>query len=52
MEISDIKFNIEKILDDNKAQNITSIDLKKKIIYCRLYGYCFRNFVKTSTIPI
>ena len=30
MEISDIKFNIEKILDDNKAQNITSIDLKKK----------------------
>ena len=30
MEISDIKFNIEKILDDNKAHNITSIDLKKK----------------------
>ena len=30
MEISDIKFNIEKILNDNKAQNITSIDLKKK----------------------
>ena len=30
MEISDIKFNIEKILDDNKAQNIISIDLKKK----------------------
>jgi ribosome-associated protein len=30
MEISDIKFNIEKILDNNKAQNITSIDLKKK----------------------
>ena len=30
MKISDIKFNIEKILDDNKAQNITSIDLKNK----------------------
>ena len=29
MEISEIKNNIEKILDDNKAQNITSIDLKK-----------------------
>ena len=30
MKISDIKFNIEKILDSNKAQNITSIDLKNK----------------------
>ena len=30
MKISDIKFTIEKILDDNKAQNITSIDLKNK----------------------
>ena len=30
MNISDIKFNIEKILDDNKAQNINSIDLKNK----------------------
>ena len=30
MKISDIKFNIENILDDNKAQNITSIDLKNK----------------------
>ena len=30
MKISDIKFNIEKILDDNKAQNITAIDLKNK----------------------
>ena len=30
MEISDIKFNIEKILDDNKAKNITTIDLKNK----------------------
>ena len=30
MEIADIKKNIEKILDDNKAQNITSIDLKNK----------------------
>ena len=30
MEISDIKFNIEKILDDNKAQNVTTIDLKNK----------------------
>ena len=30
MEISDIKNNIEKILDNNKAQNITSIDLKNK----------------------
>ena len=29
-KISDIKFNIEKILDDNKAQNIISINLKKK----------------------
>ena len=30
MKISDIKFNIEKILYENKAQNITSIDLKNK----------------------
>jgi ribosome-associated protein len=30
MKISDIKFNIEKILDNNKAQNITFIDLKNK----------------------
>ena len=30
MKISDIKFNIEKILDSNKAQNITSINLKNK----------------------
>ena len=30
MEVSDIKFNIEKILDNNKAQNITFIDLKNK----------------------
>ena len=30
MKISDIKFNIEKILDTNKAQNITSINLKNK----------------------
>ena len=30
MKISDIKFHIEKILDDNKAQNIISINLKKK----------------------
>ena len=30
MNVSDIKFTIEKILDDNKAQNIISIDLKNK----------------------
>ena len=30
MKILDIKKNIEKILDNNKAQNITSIDLKNK----------------------
>ncbi len=30
MEISDIKDNIEKILDDNKALNIKSINLKNK----------------------
>ena len=30
MQISEIKKNIEKILDNNKAQNITSIDLKNK----------------------
>mgnify|MGYP003691342533 CR=1 FL=1 len=30
MKISDIKLNIEKILDNNKAQNITTIDLKNK----------------------
>ena len=30
MEIKEIKKNIEKILDDNKATNITSIDLKNK----------------------
>ena len=30
MEIINIKNNIEKILDDNKAQNIKCIDLKNK----------------------
>ena len=30
MKISDIKFNIEKILDANKAQDIVSINLKNK----------------------
>ena len=30
MEVVEIKKNIEKILDDNKAQNITFIDLKNK----------------------
>ena len=30
MEVADIKKNIEKILDNNKAQNITCIDLKNK----------------------
>jgi ribosome-associated protein len=30
MEIVEIKKSIEKILDDNKAQNITSINLKNK----------------------
>jgi ribosome-associated protein len=30
MEILEIKKNIEKILDNNKANNITSIDLKNK----------------------
>jgi ribosomal silencing factor RsfS len=30
MKISDIKLNVEKILDNNKAQNIISINLKNK----------------------
>ena len=30
MKIIDIKRNIEKVLDDNKAQNIITIDLKNK----------------------
>ena len=30
MEVVKIKKNIEKILDDNKAQNVTSINLKNK----------------------
>ena len=30
MKIAEIKKNIEKILDDNKAQNIISINLKNK----------------------
>ena len=30
MKIIEIKRMIEKVLDDNKAQNITSIDLKNK----------------------
>ena len=30
MKVSDIKLNVEKILDNNKAQNITSINLKNK----------------------
>ena len=30
MEVAEIKKNIEKILDDNKAQSITAINLKNK----------------------
>ena len=30
MDVIEIKNNIEKILDSNKAQNITTIDLKNK----------------------
>ena len=30
MKVADIKNNIEKILDNNKAQNIATIDLKNK----------------------
>jgi len=30
MKVTDIKNNIEKILDDNKAKNIVSINLKNK----------------------
>ena len=30
MEVAEIKKNIEKILDNNKAQSITSINLKNK----------------------
>ena len=30
MEVADIKNNIEKILDNNKAQSIASINLKNK----------------------
>ena len=30
MKVSEVKNNIEKILDNNKAQTITSIDLKNK----------------------
>ena len=30
MKVSEIKFNIEKILNNNKAKNITSINLKNK----------------------
>ena len=30
MEVIEIRDNIEKILDNNKAQNITTIDLKNK----------------------
>ena len=30
MKVSDIKLNIEKILDKNKAQNVTFINLKNK----------------------
>ena len=41
MEISKIKKIIEKSLDNNKANNIISIDLKKKIIYSRLHDNCF-----------
>ena len=31
MEVADIKKSIEKILDNNKAQCITSINLKNKL---------------------
>jgi len=33
MKISEIKNQIEQILDSNKAKDIVSIDLKKKILY-------------------
>ena len=32
MKIADIKNNIEKILDNNKAVNITSINLKINLL--------------------
>ena len=35
MKIIDIKNNIEKILDKNKASNITSINLKNKITFIK-----------------
>ena len=44
MKISEIKNKIEIILDNNKASNIVSIDLKKKILYSRLYDYSLGNF--------
>ena len=38
----DIKNNIEKILDDNKAQNITFIDLKNKSFIADYMVIAFR----------
>ena len=37
MKIIEIKKIIEKTLDENKADNIITINLKKKILHRRLY---------------
>ena len=50
MEILKIKKLIEKILDNNKAINIISIDLKNKNVYCGLYDCCIRHLIETYTI--
>ena len=47
MEISEIKNQIEIILDNNKAKNIVSIDLKKKSYMADYMIIASGNFFKT-----
>ena len=44
MQVKEIKNNIEKILDDNKAKDITSINLKNKS-YIADYDYSFWHII-------
>ena len=50
MKILEIKNKIETILGDNKAKNIVSIDLKKKILHSGLHDYSFWYFLETFTV--
>ena len=55
MLVSEIKKNIEKILDNNKAKNITSINLKNKSYiadYMIIASSSFARLFINDEIPI